>query len=91
MMAEPRASDLVCDEKGRVVLPKPMRERHGVRFLAVDTPEGIWLIPRSGDPVRRLTELGKDLPDIPISELRRQAREDLEAIALRKADRVRRR
>lgn len=90
-MADTRAADLVCDEKGRVVLPKSMRERHGERFLAVDTREGIWLIPRSDDPLRRLAELGRNIPDVPIAELRRQALRDAEAQALQKADRVRRR
>jgi len=89
MMAETASSNLECDDKGRVVLPKPMREHHGEKFLAVDTPEGIWLIPRSGDPVRRLRELGRPLPDVPIAELRRHGRERAKELALRKLDRVR--
>lgn len=72
---------LKCDEKGRIYLPKHIREKLGKEFYLVETKEGIHLIPIPANPVEDLEKIGKKLPEKSIKELKedilKQAMEEL--------------
>lgn len=66
------------DKKGRIYLPKDLREKFNVtEFYAVDVPEGILLIPLR-DPIKVLEEEGKKLPNSPLNKLRKEALKEAE-------------
>ncbi|MBI2583279.1 MAG: hypothetical protein HYW25_01305 [Candidatus Aenigmarchaeota archaeon] len=66
-----------CDERGRVVLPKELRDEFGEEYVIVRLPGEILFKPiPKGDPLRALREEGKKLPkDMSVADLKRQARE----------------
>lgn len=66
----------VCDEKGRILLPRSAREQFGRSFHIVKTKVDILLVPSSKDPLKELAELGRTskLRDLPIPEIRASAR-----------------
>jgi AbrB family looped-hinge helix DNA binding protein len=70
-----------CDERGRIYLPKSVREKLGKGFYLVEMKSGIHLIPVPDDPVKTLEEIGKKLPEKSLKELkkdiRKQAMEEL--------------
>jgi len=70
------------DSKGRLYIPKKMREKLGNEVYLVEMDNGIIVIPKPKDPVKELEEIGKSLPDKPIEELKKeilkQAMEELE-------------
>ena len=70
------------DDRGRIYLPKPIREKIGKEVFVVEVKDGVLLIPKPVDPVKELEEIGKGLPDKPIKELKREieksAMEELE-------------
>lgn len=72
---------LKCDERGRIYLPKHIREKFGEEFYLVETKEGIHLIPIPANPVEDLEKIGKKLPEKSIKELKedilKQAAEEL--------------
>ncbi len=43
-------SDVALDDRGRLTLPKEIRERYGDRYHIVKLPDGLKLIPVSDDP-----------------------------------------
>ncbi|MCF2136838.1 MAG: AbrB family transcriptional regulator [Candidatus Thorarchaeota archaeon] len=59
------------DERGRVCIPKAMREKTGNTFFIVETQRGILLVPVPSDPVKQLAEIGRKIPELSIEELRR--------------------
>ncbi|WP_456395259.1 AbrB/MazE/SpoVT family DNA-binding domain-containing protein [Thermococcus sp.] len=69
------------DSKGRLYIPRSMRERVGKEVYLVETPDGILIIPKPEDPLKELKEIGKSLPKVSLDELKRgilkQALEDL--------------
>lgn len=71
-----------CDDKGRLLLPKDIRERYGGRFVLVQMPKEVILLPIPKDPLAALRAEGKKIPKgVSIAMLRKKARED----ALREA------
>lgn len=70
------------DSKGRLYIPKKIREKLGREVFLVEIDDGIFVIPKPKDPVKELEEIGKKLPDKPIEEIKkdilRQALEELE-------------
>ncbi|WP_457590711.1 AbrB/MazE/SpoVT family DNA-binding domain-containing protein [Geoglobus sp.] len=64
------------DDRGRVYLPKQVRDRVGREVFVIEVKDGVLLIPKPSDPFKELEELGKKLPDRPVRELRREI-EDL--------------
>ena len=70
------------DSKGRLYIPKKIREKLGNEVYLVEMGNGIIVIPKPKDPVKELEEIGKSLPDKPIEELKKeilkQAMEELE-------------
>lgn len=60
------------DKKGRVYLPKEVREKFkSEEFFLVTLPSGILLVPRVDDPLKALEEEGKKLPNVDIKVLRK--------------------
>ncbi len=70
-----------CDAKGRVYIPKKMQERLSKEVFAVETPDGILLIPIPEDPVAELERLGKKLPPLTLKglkeEIMKQAQDEM--------------
>jgi len=67
-------SDVTLDDRGRLTLPKEIRERYGDRYHLVELADGIKLVPVEDDP---LTALRDEFSEVEKSaeELRRDARE----------------
>lgn len=68
-------SEATLDDRGRLTLPKELRERHGDRYQVVELGDGIKLIPVAKDPLAALRDEFADA-DATGMELRKQARED---------------
>lgn len=67
-------SDATLDDRGRLTLPKEMRERHGDRYHIVELHDGIKLIPVADDPLDALRDEFADVEKT-ADELRERARE----------------
>jgi bifunctional DNA-binding transcriptional regulator/antitoxin component of YhaV-PrlF toxin-antitoxin module len=67
-------SDVTLDDRGRLTLPKEMRERYGDRYRVVELHDGIKLVPIADDPLAALREEFADI-DKSAEELRDEARE----------------
>lgn len=75
-------SDTTLDDRGRLTLPKVIRERYGDRYHIVQLPDGIKLVPVADDPLEALRDGFADVEESP-DELREKAREaalDLTAV-----------
>jgi len=70
------------DSKGRLYIPKKIREKLGNEVYLIEMDDGLIIIPKPKDPLKELEEIGKSLPDKPIEELRKeilkQAMEEIE-------------
>jgi hypothetical protein len=62
------------DDRGRVTIPKDVRDRYGERFRLVELNSGIKLVPIPDNPLQELQAAASD-------ELRSAALDDLEAAA----------
>lgn len=67
-------SDITLDDRGRLTLPKEMRERYGDRYHIVQVHDGIKLIPVAEDPLDALQNEFAGIEKT-ASELREEARE----------------
>jgi len=67
-------SDATLDDRGRLTLPKELRERYGDRYRVVDLHDGIKLIPVAEDPLAALRDEFADV-EKSADELRDAARE----------------
>ncbi|WP_053947366.1 AbrB/MazE/SpoVT family DNA-binding domain-containing protein [Halolamina sediminis] len=67
-------SDVTLDDRGRLTLPKEMRERYGDRYRVVELHDGIKLVPIADDPLAALREEFADI-DKSAEEFRDEARE----------------
>jgi len=67
-------SDVTLDDRGRLTIPKEMRERYGDRYRVVELHDGIKLVPIADDP---LSALRAEFAEVEKSaeELRNEARE----------------
>lgn len=74
-------STVDVDSRGRIYLPKDMREEHGDKFKIVQLESGIKLIPIDEDPVeglRKAMNAGKDVDLEALSDkVEESAREEL--------------
>lgn len=63
------------DDRGRLYLPKDLRDRHGERFRVVDLPTRVVLIPVDDDPLEAVRDaVGEQLAGRSVAELKREAR-----------------
>lgn len=67
--------EVETDERGRVTLPKAVRERFGQHYRLVELDDEVKLIPIPEDPVAALRDAASD-------ELREASVEDLREAAL---------
>jgi bifunctional DNA-binding transcriptional regulator/antitoxin component of YhaV-PrlF toxin-antitoxin module len=67
-------SDATLDDRGRLTLPKEIRERYGDRYHLVDVHDGIKLIPVADDPLDALRDEFADV-EKSAEALREAARE----------------
>ena len=64
------------DDRGRLYLPKELRERHGERFRVVDLPSRIVLVPVADDPLGAVREaVGDTFEGQSVADLKREARD----------------
>ena len=67
-------SDVALDDRGRLTLPKEVRERYGNRYHVVQLPDGVKLVPVADDPLEALRDEFADV-DTSADELRENARD----------------
>ncbi|MGM0718807.1 MAG: AbrB/MazE/SpoVT family DNA-binding domain-containing protein [Halobacteriota archaeon] len=67
-------SEATLDDRGRMTLPKELRERYGDRYRIVEVHDGIKLIPVAEDPLDALREEFAEVEKT-ADELREAARE----------------
>ncbi|WP_231183097.1 AbrB/MazE/SpoVT family DNA-binding domain-containing protein [Haladaptatus sp. DYF46] len=64
------------DERGRIYLPKDVRERFGEQYRIVELPSHVALFPVDDDPLKGLRDaVGDAFDDVDESELKEEARE----------------
>lgn len=72
------------DDRGRIYLPKGVREKHGERFRVLDLPDRVVLIPIADDPLQAVriavgdTFEGKSIEEIK-AEIVEAAKEEADA------------
>ncbi|ELY46008.1 AbrB/MazE/SpoVT family DNA-binding domain-containing protein [Natronorubrum tibetense] len=66
-------TDASLDDRGRLTLPKEVRERYGDRYHIVQLHDGIKLVPIADDPLDALRDEFTDV-DKSADELRENAR-----------------
>lgn len=65
-----------ADERGRIVIPHEIREKHGDRYRVVELDDRVELIPLKNDPIEGLRDaVGDALDDKSIAEIKRESRE----------------
>jgi len=66
----------ICDDRGRIVLSREIREEYGEKFFIVKSLGEVVLIPVPEDPLKTLREEGKKLPkSLSVADLKKIARE----------------
>ena len=64
-------SEVTTDERGRITIPKDLRERFGERYRLIELRDGIKLLPRPENPVETLRNAASDeLKEASMEELR---------------------
>ncbi|CCQ37975.1 uncharacterized protein Nmlp_3863 [Natronomonas moolapensis 8.8.11] len=72
------AGEVRADDRGRVTIPKELRDRYGDQYRLVELDSGIKLVPIPDDPLEELRAAATD-------ELREASLSDLEAAASEEA------
>lgn len=63
-------STVTVDDRGRIYIPKDVREEYGQKYRLVKLKSGIKLIPLADDPVEGLREaVGGKLDDLELDEI----------------------
>lgn len=68
------------DDRGRIYLPKGIRERHGERFRVLDLPRRVVLIPIDEDPLEAVRDsIGDRFEDRSLEEIQEDIHADAKA------------
>ena len=67
-------SAVTLDDRGRLTVPKELREEYGDRFRLVEIHDGLKLVPLADDPLDALREEFADI-EATAEELRTEGRE----------------
>lgn len=68
-----------ADDRGRIVIPREIREKHGDRYRVVGLRDRVELIPISDDPIEGLRDaVGDAFDETSIDEIKQAAREAAE-------------
>lgn len=71
------SEEVTTDERGRVTIPKAVRDRYGDRYRLVELDSGIKLVPIPDDPLAELRAAASDeLREASLEDLERGAREE---------------
>lgn len=63
------------DDRGRIVIPHDIRERHGTRYRVVELTDRVELIPLQDDPVAGLRDaVGDAFEGKSVAEIKRETR-----------------
>jgi len=74
------------DERGRIYLPKDVRERYGDTYRVVELPSHVALFPVDDDPLEGLRDaVGNALEEVDAEELTGRARASIAATAREEA------
>lgn len=66
-------ADVTLDDRGRLALPKEIRERYGDQYHIVQLRDGVKLVPVADDPLEALRDEFADV-EKSADELREEAR-----------------
>ena len=70
-------TEIQTDSRGRVTIPKEVRERYGERYRLVELRDSVKLVPIPDDPVGALRESASDeLKEASMDEIREAASEE---------------
>jgi bifunctional DNA-binding transcriptional regulator/antitoxin component of YhaV-PrlF toxin-antitoxin module len=69
-------STVDVDDRGRIYVPKDVREDYGKKFRIVRLKDSIKLIPVDEDPVEGLKQAMKGLKDVPKEEIEKTVSEE---------------
>jgi bifunctional DNA-binding transcriptional regulator/antitoxin component of YhaV-PrlF toxin-antitoxin module len=71
------SGEVRTDERGRVTIPKEVRDRYGEKFRLVELDSGIKLVPIPDDPLEALRAAASDeLREAPLADLEEAAQEE---------------
>lgn len=63
------------DDRGRIVIPHEIRERHGTRYRIIELTDRVELIPLQDDPIAGLRDaVGDAFEGKSVAEIKREAR-----------------
>ncbi|MDZ7850751.1 MAG: AbrB/MazE/SpoVT family DNA-binding domain-containing protein [Halodesulfurarchaeum sp.] len=75
------------DDRGRIVLPREIREKHGEHYRIVELADRVELIPLRSDPIEGLREaVGDAFAGKSIAEIKAEARSAAQKHALHETD-----
>lgn len=65
-----------ADDRGRIVIPHEIREKHGDKYRVVELKDRVELIPLKDDPIEGLRDaVGDAFEGKSIEEIKRESRE----------------
>ena len=68
-------TETTCDRKGRIYLEESIRAKYGEKFIAVEAPGELVLLPVPDDLVKDLEEIGRSLRGLSVEDLKRRTDE----------------
>lgn len=68
-----------ADDRGRIVIPSEIREKHGNRYRIVELDDRVEMIPLQNDPIEGLRDVvGDAFDDQSIADVKKAARDAAE-------------